>query len=395
MNPWITKAVVLVSSVTMIVIRAPHGHRSRGLNVVKNRKGRLETGLDTQSVVKRQAWEPNLQHEESLMQRVLESLCKRFALAMVVFSALAAEGWAQCAPAQTISGIPPVSNWQIAAGGKMSFDVASVKPSKPGSDTTSNFPLGPGEIYAAVGGRFCATGTTALNYLAFAYKLAGRDRQSIGASLPGWVSTDGFDIEAKGAVNATKDQMRLMMQSVLADRFKVAIHQETRQAPALRMLVVQPGKLGPQLQIHADEGACVSTASNAGLATPPSPPSLRSGLQLPTISCGGITQLPASAPGRLRIGARNISLAILAAAFANPQMGIDRPVIDGTGLTGKFDFSLEFSPERDVSRPDLVPDGTGPTFLQALQEQLGLKLQSTITAVSITIVDHIERPTEN
>ena len=76
-------------------------------------------------------------------------------------------------------------------------------------------------------------------------------------------------------------------------------------------------------------------------------------------------------------------------------MGIDRPVIDGTGLTGKFDFSLEFSSERDVSRPDLVPDGTGPTFLQALQEQLGLKLQSTITAVSITIVDHIERPTEN
>ena len=206
------------------------------------------------------------------MQRVLESLCKRFALAMVVFSALAAEGWAQCAPAQTISGIPPVPNWQIAAGGKMSFDVASVKPSKPGSDTTSNFPLGPGEIYAAVGGRFCATGTTALNYVAFAYKLAGRDRQSIGASLPGWVSTDGFDIEAKGAVNATKDQMRLMMQSVLADRFKVAIHQETRQAPALRMLVVQPGKLGPQLQIHADEGACVSTASNAGRATPPSPP---------------------------------------------------------------------------------------------------------------------------
>ena len=69
--------------------------------------------------------------------------------------------------------------------------------------------------------------------------------------------------------------------------------------------------------------------------------------------------------------------------------------MEDTGLTGKFDFSLEFSPERNASRPDLVPDETGPTFLQALQDQLGLKLRSTTTSVKITIVDHIERPTLN
>jgi uncharacterized protein (TIGR03435 family) len=80
----------------------------------------------------------------------------------------------------------------------------------------------------------------------------------------------------------------------------------------------------------------------------------------------------------------------------NPFTGVDRPVLDRTGLTGSFDFSLEWSLAPDPAQPpDSQPADTGPTFLEALQEQLGLKLKSARGPVDVLVIDHVEHPTEN
>jgi uncharacterized protein (TIGR03435 family) len=262
---------------------------------------------------------------------------KAAAVAFMMLAATVAPVLAQCALGQKVPSKPTsTSDWQAAVGGKMSFDVASAKPNKSADEPTSNFPLGPGDIYAVTGGRFCATSTTVLNYITFAHKLNGQQRQRIASALPGWVSSDRFDIGARGQANATKDQVRLMMQSLLADRFKLVLHHETQQSPALALVVAQGGKLGPQIQVHSDGSECMPAApdsSQASVSGQPSAPSSTSGLQLPAIPCGGVTQLTASAPGRIRIGAKNIPIALLAQPFTRPQTGIDRPVFDRTGLS--------------------------------------------------------------
>jgi uncharacterized protein (TIGR03435 family) len=80
----------------------------------------------------------------------------------------------------------------------------------------------------------------------------------------------------------------------------------------------------------------------------------------------------------------------------NPFTGVDRPVLDRTGLTGTFDFSLEWSLAPDPAQPvGPQPEDAGPTFLEALQEQLGLKLKSAKGPVDVLVIDHVEHPTEN
>jgi uncharacterized protein (TIGR03435 family) len=231
-------------------------------------------------------------------------------------------------------------------------------------------------------------------YLRFAYKLTG---QSDLLGLPNWVNTSRFDIEARAPENSTKDQMRLMMQSLLADRFKLTMHTESRPKPVFNLVLSKAGKTGPQLQAHMEDGSCSTPPTPAAARpAPPSPPSSISGLQLPPVPCGGILQLPASTPGRLRLGAKNTTMALLARSITSPASGIDRPVFDRTGLSGTFDFSLEWSPAPNPAQPPgFTPDETGPGFTTALQEQLGLKLESTTGPVDAVVIDHIEEPTPN
>src|SRR5580704_11837095 len=114
---------------------------------------------------------------------------------------------------------------------KMEFDVASVKQNKSDGQSISNIPLGPGAVYTPTGGFFSATGFPLVTYIAFAYKLMGNDFQSLLAQLPGWATTDRYDIQARAQGDPTKDQMRLMMRSVLEDRFKLTMHTEPREVP--------------------------------------------------------------------------------------------------------------------------------------------------------------------
>jgi uncharacterized protein (TIGR03435 family) len=311
----------------------------------------------------------------------------------VVASALTMTGPRPGAQAPTASAAAP--QWEIDAGGKMAFDVASVKQNKSNDQASSSFPLGPGDAYSLNGGFFSATNQPLIAYLRFAYKLGQGDL----LTLPAWVYNDRFDIAARAEGNPTKDQMRLMMQSLLGDRFKASVHTEGRQGPVYALVLSKAGKVGPQLQPHVDDKSCsaVPTQQTPGTAQPAATlaPSSTSGLQLPQIACGSIGQLPASLPDRGRIGGRGVILGRIAGFLKNPFTGIDRPVFDRTGLTGTFDFSLEWSMASGSALLTSEPEDAEPTFLQALQDQLGLKLEAQTGPVDVLVIDHVEEPTPN
>jgi hypothetical protein len=141
------------------------------------------------------------------------------------------------------SGMP---DWQVAAGKKLAFEVATIKPNPSEDPPKVNFTLGPGDTYAKTGGRFLASNISLLDYIRFAYKLTDGQIEILQANAPKWMATTRFDIEAKSEIpDPTKDQMRLMMQSLLAERFKLVLHTETRQLPVLALVLAKPGKLGP------------------------------------------------------------------------------------------------------------------------------------------------------
>jgi uncharacterized protein (TIGR03435 family) len=179
------------------------------------------------------------------------------------------------------------------------------------------------------------------------------------------------------------------MQSLLAERFKLVAHMETRQAPVFALVLAKPGTSGPRLRPHPAEDSC-STEAPADVAPHPAAPTR----DLPAV-CGVIAHLPPSAPGRNSIGGRNVTLDLLASSLPT-QTGmatLPRPVINQTGLSGTFDFSLEWSPEYDSTGSQA--NESGPTFRDALKQQLGLDLKSTKGPIDLLVIDHIEHPTQN
>jgi len=161
------------------------------------------------------------------------------------------------------------TDWQARAGGKMAFEVASVKPSK-GEYVPSNWSLTPWDDYAAATGYFRADASLR-GYIEFAYKLWPNDLQTREfAHLPKWVAADRYSIEARAATaNPTKDQMRLMVQSLLADRFQLAAHFEAREVPVFELKLARAGQRGPKLIFHADGPPCSSVPTAPDGPTPP------------------------------------------------------------------------------------------------------------------------------
>jgi uncharacterized protein (TIGR03435 family) len=296
------------------------------------------------------------------------------------------------------------SSAQPAQASQLAFDVASVKPNKSDAPPYSNFPLNSGDFYTPNGGLFSATNWPLVTYIVFAYKLQGNQIQFLLPQLPGWVTKDRFDIQARAEGDSaragggpTKDDMRLMMRSLLADRFKFAVHTETREVPVLAFVLAKPGKTGPQLQPHpADEPCPTSVAPPTAAA--PIPDSIRQTVAggFPAL-CNGILGMPPSVPGRSRLGGRNVTIGFMADLLSQ-RVNLGHPMIDATGLPGTFDFLLEFAPElQGPSQPGLnaAPDPDGPTFEQALRDQLGLKLESRRSSMEVMVVDRVEHPLEN
>jgi hypothetical protein len=124
---------------------------------------------------------------------------------------------------------------QIETTSQPKFEVASIKPSNAGSQPNSNFPLGPGDVYIRNGGFFSATCFPLAIYVFFAYRLNGNQAQYVLPQLPEWAKTERFDIQARAEGNPSKDRMRLMMRSLLADRCKMTARYEPREFLCLRL----------------------------------------------------------------------------------------------------------------------------------------------------------------
>jgi bla regulator protein BlaR1 len=289
----------------------------------------------------------------------------------------------------------PIPQWQTAASGTMSFDVASIRSTRPGQSTDSNFALDFSDSYAPYGDPkgILKADLPLSAYILFAYKLWLTPEQikSMLADLPKWVATDDFHIEARAEGDPTKDQMRLMMQSLLADRFGLKIHTETQPAQVLALTLVKTGKTGPKLRPHADGPPCdVVTPSPAKGA-----PSANADVFPPT--CDSYLLQRSKTTHVSHFGARNTTMPMIAHSLAMiGQLG--RPVIDQTGLSGSYDFSIEWTPEPNATTPtglNAQPEPPETTFLEAVKEQLGLKLEPTKVPLDVLVVDHIERPSEN
>jgi uncharacterized protein (TIGR03435 family) len=260
------------------------------------------------------------------------------------------------------------------------FEAASVKPNKAG---------GPFGIGFQPGGRFNATNVTLRMLIGAGYGTPQPRPSFEIVGGPAWLDTDRFDVVAKAAGNTVPGpsgppaEMFLMIQKLLADRFHLVTHGESRELPVYALVMARAdGKMGEHLRITGTDCAALMAPGRAG-GPPPSP-----GPGSPF--CG-----VRSAPGRLAGGSATMAI------FTNVlSRQVNRVVLDRTGLTASYDFELEWTPDQmpqgsdDAARPGALPapPADGPSFFTALQEQLGLKLDSTKGPVNVLVVDRAEPP---
>ncbi len=231
------------------------------------------------------------------------------------------------------------------------FVAASIKPSAPGG---RGF-----RMQIAPGGRVMASGVTASLLMQQAYEV--REFQIQGA--PGWMASDRYDITTVAEGGTQPDDLRPMMQALLADRFKLAMHRETKELPVFALVAA---KGGPKFHASASGGDGPGN--------------------------GRMMRM-----GRGQIELQHGTMGFFANELAR-QLG--RTVIDKTELGGEYDIKLEWTPDEATPGPPTgerpVPaDAPGPSIFTALQEQLGLKLESTKGPVEILVIDRVEKPTEN
>jgi uncharacterized protein (TIGR03435 family) len=244
-------------------------------------------------------------------------------------------------------------HWIAFAQAQPVFEVASVKPVK-APVIGEVMELGtPGGRFPAQ--RFFARRISLLSLLEYAYTL--HPSQIAG---PGWLGAENFDIEAKPEAAASELQIKLMLRSLLEDRFKLALRRETRQLPVYALVALRKG------------------------------PKLRA-------SSGGDPSLSVI-PGQVAAQSERLS-ALVEILRGNSFFAgvVDRPVLDQSGITGVYAFKLEWTPdESQYAGRGGRTDRSGPSLFTAIEEQLGLKLEPQRGPVEILVVDHAERvPTGN
>ena len=296
--------------------------------------------------------------------------CRRWALAVAVAAAVGGPVAGGALTAQSQVVVPPDG---------LAFEIASVTPSRP-------YPgVGPSglamEVWALKAGlsgpqdgRSIRVGGPLRSLIQAAYNVT---RFQVEGG-PSWVRSDRYAIDARAAGNATEDEM---LQSLLADRFKLTLLRETRTLPVYELVVADAGfKITPM-----KEGDCIAKQQ------------LRwdlIDLEAPLYVCGGprrrvLSQWPETRPRPQwprvhRIEAGGISISTLIDFISGD---VDRVVIDQTGFSGPFNLVLDFAPAAD-------PESAGPTIFAAVEEQLGLRLQPASAPVDVLMIDHVERPSE-
>jgi uncharacterized protein (TIGR03435 family) len=234
------------------------------------------------------------------------------------------------------------------------FEVASVRTHDPNDRTdTDNFQPYPG-------GGFTATNCSLWMLIHFAFQIQPYQIPD----KPGWIRSEHFDLDAKPGEAHPFDDVPLMLQGLLADRFHLKYHWETKESPVYELVVVKPGKL-PRSIVSGD---CPSEGSK-----PTGIPD--------DASCGGFRNSPGEIKGY------NLATSEMASGLT---WFLDRPVVDKTNLLGKYDVALRWTPESVAAS-----DHDTPTIFTAIQEQLGLKLQPAKGPVRMFVIDHIEKPSDN
>jgi uncharacterized protein (TIGR03435 family) len=233
------------------------------------------------------------------------------------------------------------------------FDVASVRPMSYADNAPTHI------TNPARASEFKAVNVTLRDLLEVAYEIP--ETQMLGG--PDWAITDKFDLEAKSdaqlneqlaglSVEQGKQEKRQMLQALLADRFGLTAHADKRDMPMYALVIAQGGSK-----------LVSSGAAGVGLS---------------------------SGRGRIAIGGGDDSLAVLAFELS---WRLGRPVIDQTGLTGRYAFTLNWTADDGPS--PAADASSGPSLFTAIQEQLGLKLKATRGPVPVLVIDHAEKPTEN
>lgn len=298
---------------------------------------------------------------------------------------------AQVSAAPTVQQLP-IPTWQRVAGGTMAFEVAAIHLAEAGTFVPPSFELGIEGTTIPSGGRFFASFALE-DYIEFAYKVmpTPEQREAMHAALPRWARDHYFVIQAQAPGSPTKDQMRLMMQALLADRFHLRVHFEARTERVLALVLVRQGQPGPRIRPHSQGLPCDTKWMPPLDRTAPTVPP---GGFVP--KCGSFDGLDGP-NGTFLAGARNATLEQFADYLPNMD-DLGRPVVDQTGLSGRFDFTLQWVPER--KRPPENGAGTtleitGPTMVEALREQLGMKLQPARAPIQILVIDHVEPPSPN
>ena len=264
----------------------------------------------------------------------------------------------------------------------LAFDAASIKPNV---STSASRRMG------VPGDRFVATNETLGRLIATAYGPPGPLPQPLSSYQisggPSWIDSDRFDVTATAAGEPVRGaegtrRKQLMLQTLLAQRFKLAVHHETKQLPVYALVLARRDRqLGPKLQRSDVDCAALFAArrsANPPVFVPASLDPCSSGVSITGVmSSGSMTMQDLSAwLSRL----------------------LDRAVSDRTALTGAFSVELQFmteglpglpAPPPGVERPP----SDGPSIFTAVQEQLGLKLESATGAVDVLVIDHVEHPT--
>jgi uncharacterized protein (TIGR03435 family) len=266
------------------------------------------------------------------------------------------------------------------------FEVVSVKPSK-----------GPTGERGQPGGRYTATRTVKFfiaDAFFFATPLAGS--RVIGG--PEWIDSALYEIDGKASTpwqrspDGPPREVFLMIRSVLLERFKLKMHLETREMPVFELVRARAdGSLGPELRESTSGCDAIIAAVNAGAPVPPRQP----GEPPP---CGAMRGPARVIAGGLPMEQFAKMLTNIMADANGPAGGVGaRLVIDKTGLTGRFAFTLAWTPEKipEATPPSGIPpiDPNGPPLVTALQEQLGLKLQPARSPLDVVVIDSIEQPT--
>jgi uncharacterized protein (TIGR03435 family) len=220
------------------------------------------------------------------------------------------------------------------------------------------------------GGRIEISRTTLRTLIAIAWRL--QPFQVSGG--PAWVRSEYFDVNTEAAESPSEDRLFLMMQALFKERFSLKLHFETAERPVYILVPGKTGRTPPAGLQVSTEGSCIK----ADAASPPEPN-----------ACGSLGM------GSNHLEAHEISMTRFAEALTRV---VDRKVIDGTGRTEKFNISLQWLPDEHQALPSsdaiaLPPDT--PSIFTALQEQLGLKLESGKAAVELLVIDHADRPGEN